>query len=100
MNASFAGLLWSPEVREARSLDELLNRVAVSAFAPQMCLDMWFMPHPVWEQYHRDKNKAGQLLPDSAYLPHSAFCLIRHGLNGILFYAVPPRCHVHIPSNG
>jgi alpha-D-xyloside xylohydrolase len=65
VNASFAGLLWSPEVREAAGLDELLNRVALSAFAPQMCLDMWFMPHPVWEQYDRTKNKAGQLLPES-----------------------------------
>ena len=65
VNASFAGLLWSPEVRDASNLDELLNRVAVSAFAPQMCLDMWFMPHPVWEQYDRAKNKAGQMLPES-----------------------------------
>lgn len=65
VNASFAGLLWSPEVREAGSLDELLNRVAMSAFAPQMCLDMWFMPHPVWEQYEGARNKAGQLLPES-----------------------------------
>jgi alpha-D-xyloside xylohydrolase len=62
VNASFTGLLWSPEVREARSLDELLNRVAMSAFAPQMCLDMWFMPNPVWEQYDRPRNEANQLL--------------------------------------
>jgi alpha-D-xyloside xylohydrolase len=65
VNASFTGLLWSPEVREAHSLDELLNRVALSAFAPQMCLDMWFMPNPVWEQYDRPKNEARQLLPEA-----------------------------------
>ena len=65
VNASFAGLLWSPEVREAGSLDELLNRVAMSAFAPQMCLNLWFMPHPLWEQYDGAKNKAGQLLPEA-----------------------------------
>ena len=65
VNASFAGLLWSPEVREARSLDELLNRVAMSAFAPQMCLNLWFMPHPLWEQYDGGKNKAHQLLPEA-----------------------------------
>ena len=64
VNASFTGLLWSPETRQAPSLDELLNRVAMSAFAPQMCLDLWFMPHPLWEQYDRDKNKAGQLLSE------------------------------------
>src|SRR5512137_1663099 len=61
----FTGLLWSPEVREARNLDELLNRVAMSAFAPQMCLDLWFMPHPPWEQYDGEKNKAHQLLPET-----------------------------------
>lgn len=65
LNASFAGLLWSPEVRQAGSLDELLNRAALSAFAPQMCLDMWFMPNPVWEQYDRPKNEAHQLLPEA-----------------------------------
>lgn len=65
VNASFTGLLWSPEVREAATLDELLNRLAVSAFAPQMCLDMWFMPHPAWEQFDRAKNNADQLLPEA-----------------------------------
>ena len=65
VNASFTGLLWSPEVREARSLDELLNRVAMSAFAPQMCLNLWFMPHPLWEQYDGGKNKAHRLLPEA-----------------------------------
>jgi alpha-D-xyloside xylohydrolase len=65
VNASFTGLLWSPEVREAHSLDELLNRVALSAFAPQMCLDMWFMPNPVWEQYDRPKNEAHKLLSEA-----------------------------------
>jgi alpha-D-xyloside xylohydrolase len=65
VNASFAGLLWSPEVRQAASLDEFMNRVAMSAFAPQMCLDMWFMPHPVWEQYDRARNEANQLLSEA-----------------------------------
>jgi len=63
VNASFAGLMWSPEVRDAKSYDELMNRIAMSSFAPQMCLDMWFMPHPLWEQYREGDNKAGKLLP-------------------------------------
>ncbi len=63
VNASFAGLLWSPEVRDAGSYEELMNRIALSSFAPQMCLNIWYMPHPVWEQYDRSKNNAGDLLP-------------------------------------
>jgi alpha-D-xyloside xylohydrolase len=64
VNASFAGLLWSPEVRDAGNLDELLNRFALSSFAAQMCLNIWFMPHPVWEQYDHDKNLAHELLAE------------------------------------
>jgi alpha-D-xyloside xylohydrolase len=65
VNASLTGLLWSPEVRQADHLEELLNRAALSAFAPQMCLDMWFMPHPVWEQYNRSRNEANELLSET-----------------------------------
>ncbi|MBT4496494.1 MAG: glycoside hydrolase, partial [Gemmatimonadetes bacterium] len=46
VNASFTGLLWSPEVRQARSQGELLNRIGMAGLAPQMCLNIWFMPHP------------------------------------------------------
>ncbi len=63
VNASFAGLLWSPEVRDAATVGELLNRVGMAALAPQMCLNLWFMPHPVWEQYDAAKNQAHELLP-------------------------------------
>jgi len=62
VNASFAGLLWSPEVREAPTRDEVLNRVAMSSLAPQMCLNIWFMPHPLWEQFERGKNERHELL--------------------------------------
>ncbi len=65
VNASFTGLLWSPEVREAGSLDELLNRVAMSSFAHQMCLNPWYVPNPLWTQYDRGKNERGELLSET-----------------------------------
>jgi len=64
LNASFTGLLWSPEVREAGSLEEYLNRLAMSSFAPQMCINPWFIPNPLWMQYDREKNERNELLPD------------------------------------
>ena len=62
VNASFCGLLWSPEVRRAKTFEELANRVAMSAFAPQMCLNIWFAPNPIWLQYDGEKNQANELL--------------------------------------
>ena len=65
LNASFAGLLWSPEVRTVGSLDEFLNRLALSSFAPQMCLNPWFVPNLLWEQFDRTKNEKNELLPEA-----------------------------------
>jgi len=62
LNASFTGLLWSPEVRAAGSYEEYLNRIALSSFAPQMCVDAWFIPNPLWRQYDRGKNERDELL--------------------------------------
>ena len=64
LNASFAGLLWSPEVRSAGSYEEYLNRMALSSFAPQMCLDAWFIPNPLWTQYDRAKNERDELFDE------------------------------------
>lgn len=65
LNASFTGLLWSPEVREAGSLAEYLNRLAMSSFAPQMCINPWFIPNPLWMQYDRQKNEKNELLSEA-----------------------------------
>lgn len=63
LNASLCGLLWSPEVRCAESERELLDRLALAVFAPQTCLNLWFMPNPLWTQPHVEANQCNQLLP-------------------------------------
>ena len=65
LNASYTGLLWSPEVREAPNLEELLSRIGMAVFAPQACLNPWFVPNPIWTQFDREKNKRDELLPEA-----------------------------------
>ena len=50
-NASFAGLLWSPETRNAATLSKLQRRLAVSTFASQCLWNPWFNKLPLWENY-------------------------------------------------
>ncbi len=64
LNASYTGLLWSPEVREAPNLEELLSRIGMAVFAPQTCLNPWFVPNPIWTQFDKAKNKKNILLPE------------------------------------
>ena len=65
LNASYTGLLWSPEVREAPNLEELLSRIGMAVFAPQACLNPWFVPNPIWTQFNSAKNKQNILLPEA-----------------------------------
>jgi alpha-D-xyloside xylohydrolase len=50
-NASFSGVLWSPETRNAPTLSKLQRRLAVSAFANQCLWNPWFNRLPLWENY-------------------------------------------------
>ena len=50
-NASFTGLLWSPETRNADNPSHLQRRLMVSTFSNQFCLNPWFNRRPIWENY-------------------------------------------------
>lgn len=50
-NASFAGLLWSPETRNAPTLSKLQRQLTVSTFANQCLWNPWFNKLPLWENY-------------------------------------------------
>lgn len=55
----FSGLLWSPEVRQCGSAEELVRRVQTAVFSPQAIINAWMIPHPPWFQYDRKKNING-----------------------------------------
>jgi alpha-D-xyloside xylohydrolase len=50
-NASFSGVLWSPETRNAPTISKLQRRLTVSTFANQCLWNPWFNKLPVWENY-------------------------------------------------
>lgn len=62
VNAGFSGLLWSPEVRNASSGEDLIRRLQLSVFSPQTVVNAWFLVHPPWKQYNRQKNQKGELI--------------------------------------
>jgi len=66
--SSFSGLLWSPEVRDSNSREELIRRIQAVMLSPQALINAWYIPQPPWLQFDRDKNTAGELLPDAKEL--------------------------------
>jgi len=60
VNSGFSGLLWAPEVRDARSTDDLIRRLQTAIFSPLAQLDTWYMKNPPWKQVERRANSAGR----------------------------------------
>lgn len=50
-NASFSGLLWSPEFRDAPNMHEFQRRMAVVSFSHLFLLNPYFNRLPLWENY-------------------------------------------------
>jgi alpha-D-xyloside xylohydrolase len=58
--AGFCGLLWTPEVREATTPEELLRRLQSVVFSPLAMINAWYLRNPPWKQVNRAQNNAGQ----------------------------------------
>jgi alpha-D-xyloside xylohydrolase len=63
--ASFCGLLWTPEVREAANSHELVRRLQSVVFSPLAMVNAWYLKNPPWKQVNREANNSGQFAPDA-----------------------------------
>jgi alpha-D-xyloside xylohydrolase len=64
VNSSFSGLLWCPEVRDAKSEEDLIRRLQTVVFSPLAMINGWYIPNPPWKQLDRTKNNANDLSPN------------------------------------
>lgn len=64
VNSSFSGLLWCPEVRDAKSDEDLIRRLQTAVFSPLAMINGWYIPNPPWKQLDRKKNNANELSPN------------------------------------
>jgi alpha-D-xyloside xylohydrolase len=63
-NEGFSGLLWTPEVRNAASVEDLYRRVETVVFSPLALINCWSMKNPPWQQIEKNKNNQGAWMPD------------------------------------
>jgi len=64
LNAGFSGLIWSPEVRQMVSEEDLMRRLQTTLMSPHMIVDCWFLNNPPWFHYDRNKNNNNEVLPN------------------------------------
>jgi len=64
VNEGFSGLLWTPEVRDADSIEDLYRRIETVIFSPEALINCWYIKNPPWQQIDRDKNNHNDWMPD------------------------------------
>ena len=64
-NSAFGGLLWCPEVREARSAADFFHRLHTVLLSPQAMVNAWYLQYAPWLQFDRGKNERGEFLPEA-----------------------------------
>jgi len=50
-NAGFSGILWTPEVRDAQSKEELLRRLQSNVFSVQCLINAWYVDGMPWTEF-------------------------------------------------
>lgn len=54
--SSFSGLLWTPEVRDAKSNEDLIRRLQTVVFSPLAMVNAWYLKNAPWKQISRNAN--------------------------------------------
>ena len=65
VNSGFSGLIWSPEVRESNSVNDLMRRSQTAVLSAQTLYNSWYLQNPPWLQINREKNDRNELMPDA-----------------------------------
>lgn len=58
--SGFTGLLWTPEVRDANSNEDLIRRLQSVIFSPLAMVNAWYLKNAPWKQIEREANNAGK----------------------------------------
>jgi alpha-D-xyloside xylohydrolase len=57
--SGFSGLLWTPEVREAVSNEDLIRRLQSVVFSPLAMVNAWYLKNVPWKQIEQKANNEG-----------------------------------------
>lgn len=62
VTAGLSGILWTPEVRQCESSEELIRRIQLVIFSPMALINGWMIKNPPWLQYDQKKNNQDILM--------------------------------------
>lgn len=81
--AGFSGLLWTPELRDAKSKEELLRRLQTVVFSPQCLINAWYCEEYPWAKYDCEEEVRELLIERVKLIPKLMAAFERYHTHGI-----------------
>ncbi len=51
VNSGFSGILWTPELRDAKNKKDLMRRLQTTVFSVQCLINAWYCPQVPWKEF-------------------------------------------------
>ena len=81
--AGFAGILWTPEVRNAGTKEELLRRLQSTVFSVQCLINAWYCEEVPWKNYDCEEEVKELLRIRESLIPMLAESFRKYQATGI-----------------
>lgn len=95
LNSGFSGLLWCPEVRDARDPEDLIRRLQTVIFSPVAMVNAWYIKNPPWKQVDREANNAAHFAEGWQQVAETCRALINLRMRFVPYlYAAFVRYHL------
>lgn len=84
VNSGFSGILWTPELRDAKSREELLRRLQTTVFSVQSLINAWYVKEGLpWEQFDCEAEVRALLKERQKLIPRLKAAFDRYHKEGI-----------------
>jgi alpha-D-xyloside xylohydrolase len=98
VTSGFSGLLWTPEVRDVASAEDLLRRLQSVVFSPMALINAWNISAPPWQQTGLPRSAKDSAMADPSdteaqcrsilelrmrFLPYLHAAFVRYQLEGL-----------------
>ncbi len=85
VNAGFSGLLWTPEVRDAKSKKDLIRRLQTTVFSVQCLINAWYCKEAPWVEWNCEEE-----VKDLLNLRHSLIPMLKKAFKEYKETGKPP----------
>jgi len=83
VNAGFSGLLWTPEVRDAKSKKDLIRRVQTVVFSVQSLINAWYIDKAPWIELEAEEEVKELFNLRMSFIPYLYSAFYQYHTKGI-----------------